>query len=103
MFRMSKARITVTVSRDLLERVDRWAARAPGQSRSSVVEGWLRAGCGLAAERDLESEISAYYDRLGTRERTESQEWARFSTASFFRRERRKPASANVRGRGRRR
>jgi Ribbon-helix-helix protein, copG family len=60
MIRMSKSRITVTLSPDLLARVDRHAHGKA--SRSAVIERWLREGARAEALRE-EAEATARYYR----------------------------------------
>jgi metal-responsive CopG/Arc/MetJ family transcriptional regulator len=88
MQRAHKVRVTVTVSEDVLRKVDKAAAGTRGASRSSIIDDWLRLGAQRRAQADLDLAIAAYYDNLSASEQREDAEWARFSTASFFQRER---------------
>ena len=85
-----KVRVTVTLSEDVLRRLDERAAREPGASRSSVMESWLREVSYRHAQAKLEADIAAYYEALSDTERVEADDWSRISTASFLRREKRK-------------
>jgi len=87
---MSRARVTITLSRELLEKVDRTVRKRPRASRSSVVEQWLTAGARVEAERDLDRAITEYYEGMSEADRTEEADWSRFSTASFMVREQRR-------------
>ena len=70
---MSKAKVSVTVDRSLLQRCDRVAR---GASRSEVFEqalqGWLRN----VHQRSLEDVVERYYASLSAAERSENSEWA---------------------------
>ena len=83
----ANTRVTVSVSADLLRKVDA-SARGSGRTRSVLVDAWLRRAARLEAEQTLANKIAAYYDDVSDAERTEAAEWARFSTESFVRRER---------------
>jgi len=80
---MTKAKLSVTIARDVLDAVDREAARSPNGTRSGVIERWLRLGARLSAERELHLETVAYYEALGRSERLEDEEWATFSSDEF--------------------
>jgi metal-responsive CopG/Arc/MetJ family transcriptional regulator len=90
-----KARVTVTLSRDVLSKVDRAAHAKQGASRSSVIEAWLRTAAEHEARSLLDQAIVHYYDGLSSIERAENKEWARFSTQSFVVREGRAPVSSS--------
>jgi predicted transcriptional regulator len=83
---LRKVRVTITLSRDIVERVDRFAANA-SRSRSGVIDEWLRRAARGQAISDLDSAIAAYYETQSPVEEKEVREWARFSTRSFFARE----------------
>jgi metal-responsive CopG/Arc/MetJ family transcriptional regulator len=44
MGRTPKVRVTVTLSSDLLDRIERHVARHKGATRSGVIEAWLQMG-----------------------------------------------------------
>ncbi|HEY6908754.1 MAG TPA: hypothetical protein VI356_05265 [Myxococcales bacterium] len=52
--------MTVSLSSDLVRRLDR-QSRSQGATRSSVAEGWLRAGERQASLSALERELERYY------------------------------------------
>ena len=64
-----KVKLSVTLSRDLVERIDREAGGAGARSR--VIEQWLRQAARMHAERDLERATIAYYESLTDEERAE--------------------------------
>lgn len=86
---MSRARVTITLSREILEKVDRAVRNDPRASRSSVVEQWLAAAARREAELGLDRAIADYYDGMSSAERVEAASWARASTRSFIVREQR--------------
>jgi Ribbon-helix-helix protein, copG family len=83
----SKARVTITLSQELLSKVDRAALASDGASRSSVIEEWLRRASEQEARAVLDRAIASYYDGLSQAEREENDSWGRFSTQSFMVRE----------------
>ena len=90
---MRRARVTVTLSPEVLSKVDRVARSKPGSSRSSVIEAWLRKAAQSEAHSALDQAIASYYDGLSAEEHAESKAWARFSTRSFMVREGRSKTS----------
>jgi len=79
--RERKLKVSVTLSREILERVDRQAKRRGG-TRSSIVEAWLKQAARGQAERDLETDTIAYYESLTAEERAEDVALSRALTAS---------------------
>jgi len=80
-----KMKVSISLSAELIERIDREAAREPGQSRSRVIEAWLWRASRRAAAARLASETIAYYEKLSEAERAEDHQWARFSTGELAR------------------
>jgi metal-responsive CopG/Arc/MetJ family transcriptional regulator len=80
MQRSRKVKISISLSEQLVDRIDREAARQPGQSRSGVIEAWLWRASRRAAEAALAAETVAYYEALSEAELTEDRQWASFST-----------------------
>ncbi|MFV1958857.1 MAG: hypothetical protein ACC662_05520 [Planctomycetota bacterium] len=74
---MRKTRISITLSTDLLRRIDREAHRGAGGNRSAVIEAWLRRGARSRAEDALREETIAYYEGLSKEERAEDAAIAR--------------------------
>ncbi len=70
-----KVKVSVTLSTDLLARIDREAARQQTGTRSGVIESWLRKAARDAAEQQLARETIAYYDSLTPAQRAEDEEW----------------------------
>src|SRR5436190_22956900 len=58
--RRSRTRVTVSLSTDLVRRLDR-SSRAQATSRSGLAESWLRAGERQSSLSSLERELELYY------------------------------------------
>lgn len=78
-----KVRVSVSLSKDLLKRVDREVARSGRSSRSSVVEAWLETGRLRADEERLRLETIAYYANLDDADREDDDAWSQFATREF--------------------
>jgi hypothetical protein len=76
-----KLKVSLTLSRDLVEFID--ARSGTKDTRSSLVERWLRESARREALRELEAETAAYYDSLTPAERAEDAAWPRRSTKDF--------------------
>lgn len=66
-----KAKVSVTLSRELLDRVDEVAAREPGATRSGVIERWLRLAARAEAAQALRDATVRYYESLSADEQEE--------------------------------
>ena len=60
---MSKLKVSLTLSQDLVVLIDRTANRS-GSTRSGVIEAWLRTSASRAAESSVEDATAAYYASL---------------------------------------
>jgi metal-responsive CopG/Arc/MetJ family transcriptional regulator len=69
----AKIKVSITLSRDLVERVDREASRRPELTRSSVIESWLRRAARSKANQALEADTISYYESLTTDERADDE------------------------------
>jgi metal-responsive CopG/Arc/MetJ family transcriptional regulator len=65
-----KTKISISLDAELLEAVDRRAARDK-TTRSAVMEQWLRGAARQAELQRLEEETAAYYDALTPAEKAE--------------------------------
>ena len=74
-----KVKVSLTISADLLERVDS-AARRERKTRSYLVEQWLNAGASRAAERAIELDMIRYYTTRTAEERADDEAIARGSS-----------------------
>ena len=69
---MSKIKVSLTLSRDVLALIDR-DARRTGSTRSGTVEEWLRGSATRAAERAIDDATAAYYASLRGAARAEDE------------------------------
>ncbi len=60
---MSKVKVSLTLSKDLVALIDR-DARRTGSTRSGIVEDWLRSTASRAAEKSIDDATAAYYASL---------------------------------------
>ena len=79
-----KAKVSVTLGRDLLAEIDRRVAG--GATRSQVIEEWLRRSALAQARRDLDAATAAYYEGRTPEQRVEGEGLAAFSTRGFHER-----------------
>jgi Arc/MetJ-type ribon-helix-helix transcriptional regulator len=82
----AKVKVSVTLSRDVLEAVDRAVDADKRASRSSVIDAWLRLATRGALEAKLRDEVIAYYDSLTSSEREEDDAIANASSLAAQRR-----------------
>jgi metal-responsive CopG/Arc/MetJ family transcriptional regulator len=66
-----KVKVSVTLSRDLVELIDLEAAGFA--NRSAVVERWLRRAARAKVARDVDRATEEYYESLTTAERAEDE------------------------------
>ena len=71
-----KLKVSVTLSADILELIDR-DARRHRDTRSGVIEVWLRRAANAAAERAIDDATAAYYLSLRGEARAEDDAMAR--------------------------
>lgn len=67
-----KLKVSLTLSADLLKLVDR-DARRRNDTRSGVIEQWLRRAASASIEKDVEDATAAYYLSLRGNERAENE------------------------------
>lgn len=91
-----KAKVSVTLERDLLNEIDR---RVPGGgTRSQIIEEWLRLAAREHARRDLDAATRVYYEGRTREQRDEDEALAEFSDRAVHERD----VDAKRRGRHRR-
>lgn len=76
----AKVKLSITLSRDLVEQIDAEAGGDAALTRSSVIELWLRRAAQSKAARALEADTARYYESLARDEMTEDEEIARASS-----------------------
>jgi len=69
----SKAKVSITLSADLLERIDAEVEAEEGASRSSVIERWLRRARSASAAKALREDTVRYYESLDDADRAEDE------------------------------
>jgi metal-responsive CopG/Arc/MetJ family transcriptional regulator len=93
----AKLKVSLTLSADLLATVDR-NARRDGDTRSAIVERWLRRVANANAAREIDDATAAYYLGMNAAGRAESD-----ATAHALSRAARRVAYDGVAARSRRR
>ncbi len=78
---MRKEKLTVTISGDLVNKIDE-IAKEKGTPRSQVMEEMLRDSLQKAKKKAIEKDIEAYYLSLTKKEKKENNEWAKIATES---------------------
>jgi hypothetical protein len=76
-----KAKVSVTLGRDLLAAIDRRVTG--GATRSQVIEAWLRSSALAEARRDLDAATASYYEGRTAEQRAEDEGLAAFSTRAL--------------------
>jgi metal-responsive CopG/Arc/MetJ family transcriptional regulator len=77
-----KAKITVTLSHDLVEQLDAFLDSPRAPSRSRLVEDALRRWLHDQAQMELERQTEEYYLSLSEAEHEEDRQWAKTSVRS---------------------
>ena len=78
---LRKAKLTVTISGDVVNEIDE-IAKEKGAPRSQVMEEMLRDWLMESKKRTVEKEIEAYYLSLTEKEMKEDREWTRIAAES---------------------
>ena len=78
---MRKEKLTVTISGDLVNKIDE-IAKEKGTPRSQVMEEMLRDSLQKTKIKAIEKDIEAYYLSLTKKEKKEDGEWAKIATES---------------------
>lgn len=83
--RPQKAKITITLSRDLVRQIDE-RLNSPGvNSRSQLVEEAVRRWLRDQAQKEIERQTEEYYLALSKAERNEDQQWSKIAGHSASR------------------
>ncbi len=78
----TKAKITVTLSPDLLRQLDMLLSSPQSRSRSQVVEEALRRWLQEYAQQELERQVEQYYLSLSKAEQKEDKQWTKIAAKS---------------------
>lgn len=81
---LRKAKLTVTISGDVINEIDE-IAKEKGIPRSQVMEKMLRDWLLKSKKREIEKDIEAYYLSLTEKEKKEDREWTRIAAESVKR------------------
>lgn len=87
----TKTKLSISLSEDLVARIDREASRTRS-TRSGVVESWLRDAARASARREIEQATVDYYETLTQAERDEGLAIARGAARAARRLEIEEPA-----------
>jgi len=95
-----KLKVSLTLSSGLLRLIDRDASRKR-ETRSGIVEQWLRRASRAAVETEIEDATIAYYTSLSATDRAEDEALARASSKASRRLAVDEPADGRRARRGR--
>jgi metal-responsive CopG/Arc/MetJ family transcriptional regulator len=80
---LRKHKVSLSLPADLVDWIDRQAARKRGETRSGVVEQAVRSWVRRAAAKDIEDATVAYYQGLTPSEHKEDAVWSRLGEIAF--------------------
>ena len=80
--RSPKTKVTVTLSHDLVRKLDELLEAPEASSRSQLIEEALRMWLYDQAKEDLERQTEEYYHSLSAAERKEDHQWSKVATHS---------------------
>jgi metal-responsive CopG/Arc/MetJ family transcriptional regulator len=80
--RSPKAKITVTLSNDLVRQIDKLLDSPEASSRSQLVEEAVRRWLRDQAQKELERQTEEYYLSLSKSERNEDRQWSKIAARS---------------------
>jgi metal-responsive CopG/Arc/MetJ family transcriptional regulator len=80
---LRKHKVSLSLPADLVDWIDRQAARKRGETRSGVVEQAVRGWAKRSAAKDIEDATIAYYQAMTPPEHKEDEAWSRLGDASF--------------------
>jgi metal-responsive CopG/Arc/MetJ family transcriptional regulator len=78
-----KHKVSLSLPADLVDWIDRQAARKPGETRSGVVEQAVRGWAKRSAAKDIEDATIAYYRAMTPSEHEEEEAWSRLGETTF--------------------
>jgi metal-responsive CopG/Arc/MetJ family transcriptional regulator len=80
--RSTKTKVTVTLSHDLVRKLDELLEAPEASSRSQLVEEALRRWLYDQAKEELERQTEEYYHSLSEAERKEDRQWSKVAAHS---------------------
>jgi len=78
-----KHKVSLSLPADLVDWIDRQAARKRGETRSGVVEQAVRSWAKRSAAKDIENATVAYYQAMTPSEQREDEAWSRLGATTF--------------------
>jgi metal-responsive CopG/Arc/MetJ family transcriptional regulator len=78
-----KHKVSLSLPADLVDWIDREAARKQGETRSGVVEQAVRGWAKRSAAKDIEDATVAYYQAMAPSEQKEDEVWSRLGATTF--------------------
>jgi metal-responsive CopG/Arc/MetJ family transcriptional regulator len=80
---LRKHKVSLSLPADLVDWIDRQAARKQGETRSGVVERAVRNWAKRSAAKDIEDATVAYYQAMTPSEHKEDEAWSRLGETTF--------------------
>jgi metal-responsive CopG/Arc/MetJ family transcriptional regulator len=80
---LRKHKVSLSLPADLVDWIDRQAARKRGETRSGVVEQAVRSWAKRSAAKDIEDATVAYYQAMTASEHHEDEAWSRLGETTF--------------------
>lgn len=80
---LRKQKVSLSLPADLVDWIDRQAARKRGETRSGVVEQAVRSWAKRSAVKNIEDATAAYYQAMTPSEHKEDEAWSRFGGTTF--------------------
>jgi metal-responsive CopG/Arc/MetJ family transcriptional regulator len=80
---LRKHKVSLSLPADLVDWIDRQAARKRGGTRSGVVEQAVRNWAKRSAAKDIEDATVAYYQAMTPSEHKEDEAWSRIGDTTF--------------------
>lgn len=78
-----KHKVSLSLPADLVDWIDRQAARKRGETRSGVVEQAVRGWAKRSAAKDIEDATIAYYQAMAPSELKEDEAWSRLGDTTI--------------------
>jgi metal-responsive CopG/Arc/MetJ family transcriptional regulator len=78
-----KHKVSLSLPADLVDWIDRQAARKRGATRSGVVEQAIRGWAKRSAAHDIETATVAYYQAMSASEQREDNAWSHLGETAF--------------------
>ena len=80
---LRKHKVSLSLPADLVDWIDRQAARKRGETRSGIVERAVRSWAKRSTAKDIEDATVAYYQAMTAAEHKDDEAWSRLGDATF--------------------